>query len=152
MQNSYTPTVKQGPTERTVWLNCSAKLLLCGSAQMSELFSAEHRTFFWNKFNVNGILIYFFLLNDLHVHVIFVVLWVKQPKEGQRPNRAKIGINLKIVCLFVRSTVQVQVFMRFLHVRFGFGSGNRTLIDLFGSGRTVKPCFGRSLGVTHKIS
>ena len=35
--------------------------------------------------------------------------------------------------------------MLFLHVLFGFGSGNRTLIDLFGSGRTVKHCFGRSI-------
>ena len=30
-------------------------------------------------------------------------------------------------------------------VLFGFGSGNRILIDLFGLGRTVKHWFGRSL-------
>ena len=30
-------------------------------------------------------------------------------------------------------------------VLFGFSLGNKTLIDLFGSGRTVKHCFGRSL-------
>ena len=35
--------------------------------------------------------------------------------------------------------------MRFLYVQFCSVSGNRTLIDLFGSGRTVKHCFGRSL-------
>ena len=34
--------------------------------------------------------------------------------------------------------------MHFLHVRFRFGSGNRTFIDLFGSGRTVKHWFGPS--------
>jgi hypothetical protein len=37
----------------------SAELLLCGSAQMTELFSAEHRTFFHITFNANGILSYF---------------------------------------------------------------------------------------------
>ena len=38
------------------YYNCSAKLLLCGSAQMTELFSTEHRTFFCITFNANGIL------------------------------------------------------------------------------------------------
>ena len=33
-------------------------------------------------------------------------------------------------------------------VLFGFGSGNRTLIDLFCSGRMVKHCFSRSLFTT----
>ena len=43
-------------TEQTFGL---VKLLLCGSAQVTELFSAEHRTFFCITFNVNGILSYF---------------------------------------------------------------------------------------------
>ena len=42
-------------TERTFG---SAELLLCGSAQMTELFSAEHRTFFTATFHI------FVLLND----------------------------------------------------------------------------------------
>ena len=33
----------------------SAELLLCGSAQMMELFSAEHRTSFHIKFYTDGI-------------------------------------------------------------------------------------------------
>ena len=43
-------------TERTFG---SAELLLCGSAQMTELFYAEHRTFFRITFNANGNLSYF---------------------------------------------------------------------------------------------
>ena len=35
-----------GTVERSVRPTCSAELLLFGSAQMAELFSAEHRTFF----------------------------------------------------------------------------------------------------------
>ena len=49
-------------------------------------------------------------------------------------------------CAFDKDKIFVaRVFMPFLHVRFGFGLGNRTLIDLFGLGRTVKHCFGQSL-------
>ena len=50
------PNVRFG---RTVRPNCSAKLLLCGLAQMTELFSAEHRTLFCITFNGNGILSHF---------------------------------------------------------------------------------------------
>ena len=42
-----------GSAERSVRPNCSAELLLCGSAQMTELFSAEHRTFFTATFHIN---------------------------------------------------------------------------------------------------
>ena len=35
-----------GSTKRSVRPNYSAELLPCGSAQITELFSAEHRTFF----------------------------------------------------------------------------------------------------------
>ena len=38
----------------------SAELLLCGSAQMTELFSAEHRTFFRITFNAIGNLSHFY--------------------------------------------------------------------------------------------
>ena len=37
----------------------SDELLLSGLAQMTELFSAEHKTFFCITFNANGILSYF---------------------------------------------------------------------------------------------
>ena len=50
-------------SERLVRPNCSAELLLCGSAQMTEFFSAEHRTFFSATFHI------FVLLNDSHVHL-----------------------------------------------------------------------------------
>ena len=47
-------------TERSVRLNCSAELLLFGSAQMTELYSAEHRTFSNTLFFIfqNGFLWY----------------------------------------------------------------------------------------------
>ena len=55
-------------TERSVRLNCSAELLLCGSAQTTELFSAEHITFFTATFHI------FVLLNDPHVRSIIISL------------------------------------------------------------------------------
>ena len=53
-------------TECLVRPNCSAELLLCGSAQMTELFSAEHRTFFTATFHI------FVLLNDPHVCSVII--------------------------------------------------------------------------------
>ena len=60
-------------------------------------------------------------------------------------NRAKIGMKLsyqlKIICLFVRSSVQVfrSSFLCFLHVLFGFGKQNFDWLDLwFGqNGKTL---------------
>ena len=48
------------------------------------------------------------------------------------------------------SKSQKQIFLKLYFPKnernIGFGLGNRTLIELFGSGKTVKHCFGRSLG------
>ena len=51
----------------------SAELLLYGSAQMTELFSAEHRTFFTATFHT------FVLLNDSHVRsfLFLIFFWLK---------------------------------------------------------------------------
>ena len=70
------PNVRFG---RTVRPNCSAKLLLCGSAQMTELFSAEHRTFF--------------VLHSMAMSP-FSSLLVYRQNSQKNANRAKIGIKL----------------------------------------------------------
>ena len=44
----------------------SAELLLRGSAQITELFSAEHRTFFMATFDI------LVLLNDPHVRSVII--------------------------------------------------------------------------------
>ena len=55
-------------TERTFG---SAELLLCGSAKMTELFSAEHRTFFFVLHAVPMASFHTFVfLNDLHVIIV----------------------------------------------------------------------------------
>ena len=53
-------------TERLVRQNCSAELLLWGLAQMTELFSAEHRTFFVLHTMSLASFHTFVLLNDQH--------------------------------------------------------------------------------------
>ena len=55
------------PTERSVWPNCWAELLLWCLAQMTELFSAEHRTFFLLHSMPMASFHIFVLLNDPHV-------------------------------------------------------------------------------------
>ena len=57
----------------------SAELLLWGSAQMTELFSVEHRTFFpyyiqcqWHPF------IFLFFLHDPHVQDVIIGLYEKK--------------------------------------------------------------------------
>ena len=58
----------------TVTLLHTAELLLCGSAQMTELFSAEHRTFFILHSMLMAFFPIFVLLNDPHVRSIIIGL------------------------------------------------------------------------------
>ena len=90
-------------------------------------FSPNDRTFFCRTQNFFFVLhptstVSFhilILLDDPHVCCFIIGLQVKQPKECQQSqNWNKTIINLNsFVCQFVRSTVQVQVFMCLLHVR-----------------------------------
>ena len=52
------------------FVNYSAELLLCGSAKMTELFSAEHRTFFVLHSMSMAPFHTFVLLNDQHFIIV----------------------------------------------------------------------------------
>ena len=70
----------------TDWIFGWAELLLCGSAQMTEPFSAENMELFFHiTFNANGILSYFCFAQ-----------WpiCTQLNSQKNTNRAKIGIKL----------------------------------------------------------
>ena len=87
------------------------------------IFSAEHRTFFP-----------YYIQCQQHPFIFLLFLMTRMQKTLSlvfRKNRAKIGINLsyqlKIICLFIRSTVQVQFlcsFYMFGSVWFRFGKQN----------------------------
>ena len=66
-------------TERTF---SSAELLLCGSAQMTELFSAEYRTFFFVLHSMPMASFHIFvLLNDPHVRGFLGKIAKRMPTE-----------------------------------------------------------------------
>ena len=65
--------------------------------------------------------------------------------KAKNPLHTSDRPNLRLfVCLIYSSGLGFYVLFT-CSVLLSFGSGNRTLIDLFSSGRMVKHCFGRSL-------
>ena len=81
--------------------------------------------------NFSKFAIYFYFSNIFFPHFLEQVLYIG-------------GSALEV------SKSQKQIFLKLYFPKnernIGFGLGNRTLIELFGSGKTVKHCFGRSLG------